>query len=64
MSNGFKFDFTEEKLRHLLPRVKNVSEWYDSICETLPQYNIDDIARVPQNPKTPSVKNRIYILGI
>ena len=46
MSEGFKFDFTEEKLHHLLPRVKNVSEWYSSICETLPQYNIDDIARV------------------
>ena len=46
MANGFDFDFTEEQVHHLLPRVKNVTEWYDAMVETLPQYGINDIARV------------------
>ena len=46
MADGFDFDFTLDKVQHLLPRVKNHQEWYDSMVETLPQYGINDIARV------------------
>lgn len=42
----FDFDFTVEKLHDIIPKVKNVEEWYDSMCESLPQYGINDIARV------------------
>ena len=43
---SFDFDFTEHKLQKLLPRVKNISEWYEAVCDALPQYHISDIARV------------------
>lgn len=43
---SFDFDFTEDQLHHLLPRVKNLSEWYESLVDVLPQYEINDIARV------------------
>ena len=46
MADGFDFDFNLDKVQHLLPRVKNHQEWYDSMVETLPQYGINDIARV------------------
>jgi putative chitinase len=46
MADGFDFNFTEEQVHHLLPRVKNVSEWYEAMVETLPQYGINDVARV------------------
>ena len=46
MADGFDFDFTEEQVKHLLPRVKNITEWYEAMVETLPQYGINDIARV------------------
>jgi predicted chitinase len=46
MADGFDFDFTEEQVHHLLPKVKNVTEWYEAMVETLPQYQINDIARV------------------
>jgi putative chitinase len=42
----FDFDFTVEKLHDIIPKVKNVEEWYASMCESLPQYGINDIARV------------------
>ena len=46
MTEGFDFDFTQDQLHHLIPRVKNITEWYDSLYEILPQYDIYDIARV------------------
>lgn len=46
MAEDFDFYFTEEQLHHLIPRVKNLNEWYTSLYEILPQYDIYDIARV------------------
>jgi len=46
MTDGFDFDFSETQVKQLLPKVKNVTEWYDAMVETLPQYGISDIARV------------------
>jgi putative chitinase len=46
MADSFDFDFTEEHLKELLPKVKNVSEWYTAMCESLPQYDIFDVGRV------------------
>ena len=43
---SFDFDFTQDKLHHLIPKVKNISEWYDAVCDALPQYHINDVARV------------------
>lgn len=46
MAEEFDFYFTEEQLQHLIPKAKNISEWYTSMYEILPQYDIYDIARV------------------
>jgi putative chitinase len=46
MADSFDFNFTETQLQQLLPKVKNISEWYAAIVETLPQYDINDIGRV------------------
>lgn len=46
MADSFDFNFTEQQLRQIIPRVKNISEWYSAISESLPQYEINDIARV------------------
>jgi len=44
--SSFDFDFTEYKLQKLIPRVKNIGEWYEAVCDALPQYHISDVARV------------------
>lgn len=46
MSNGFKFNFTQAQLKELLPKVKNISDWYESLVDALPQYGIDTSKRV------------------
>lgn len=43
---SFQFDFTEEKLAKILPRNKNVHEWYEAMCESFPDFEITSIPRV------------------
>lgn len=45
MAEYLEFDLTEDHLRHLIPKVKNLTEWHESLNEVLPQYDITDIAR-------------------
>lgn len=42
----FNFEFNESILQKCLPKVNNINDWYDSILEALPQYNINTIERV------------------
>jgi putative chitinase len=42
----FEFDFNVDHVRALLPRVKNHDEWYESMVDALPQYNIYNVERV------------------
>lgn len=46
MSNGFDFNFTEAQLKELLPKLKNITDWYESLVDALPQYGITSKKRV------------------
>lgn len=44
---SFDFDFTVEQVRALVPRaLGGPDDWYESMCEALPQYNITTVPRV------------------
>jgi len=44
---SFDFDFTVEHVRELLPRaLGGPDDWYESMCEALPQYGITSVERV------------------
>jgi putative chitinase len=44
---SFDFDFTVEQVRELIPRaLGGPDEWYECMCEALPQYGITTIPRV------------------
>ena len=44
---SFDFDFTVEQVRELVPRaLGGPDDWYESMCEALPQYNINTVPRV------------------
>jgi putative chitinase len=43
---GFKFDFTEAKLKQILVGSPHVDQWYKAINEILPDYEIDTPNRV------------------
>ena len=38
--------FTEDAVRHLIPKVKNFEEWYTNLGDILPEYDIDTPKRV------------------
>jgi putative chitinase len=43
---AFEFDFTEEKLAHILTRNKKVHEWYEAMAIQLPQFEVTTPKRV------------------
>ena len=43
---SFKFEFTKDKLSHILKKNKEIDEWYDAMAEMLPKYEINTIDRV------------------
>lgn len=43
---SFEFDFTKEKLAKILPRNKNIDEWYSAMCDAFPDFEITTIPRV------------------
>ena len=43
---AFEFDFTEDKLRQILKRNKNVGEWYQAMVVQLPQFDVTTPKRV------------------
>ena len=38
--------FTEDKVRQLIPRVRNFDEWYGLLSSILPEYDINTPERV------------------
>ena len=43
---SFEFDFTQDKLAHLLHKNKEPGYWYNAMCEYLPKFEITTAARV------------------
>jgi putative chitinase len=43
---AFEFDFTEDKLKQILKRNKNVGEWYQAMVVQLPQFDVNTPKRV------------------
>ena len=43
---SFKFNFTEDHLKQMLPNNKEVSDWYAAMTKILPKYGIDTPERV------------------
>jgi putative chitinase len=46
MTEGFDFEFTQDQLQKILPKVKNVGDWYNAMIDALPQYEINTVERV------------------
>lgn len=46
MTEGFDFEFTQDQLQKILPKVKNISDWYSAMIDALPQYEINTVERV------------------
>ena len=40
------FNFNKENLALILPRAKDIDQWYEALCEFLPRYEIDTPRRV------------------
>ena len=43
---SFKFEFTKDKLSHILKKNKEIDEWFGAMEEMLPKYEINTIDRV------------------
>lgn len=43
---SFKFEFTKDKLSHILKKNKEIDEWFGAMEEMLPKYDINTIDRV------------------
>ena len=46
MSEGFNFNFSKEKLAKIIPGNPYLDNWYDAICNILPNYEINTAPRV------------------
>jgi putative chitinase len=46
MADGFKFDFTVDQLKQIVPNNPYIDHWYEAFCEILPDYDIDTPQRV------------------
>jgi len=46
MTEGFDFEFTQDQLQKILPKAKNISDWYSAMIDALPQYEINTVERV------------------
>jgi len=44
--SDFEFNFTKEKLAQIIPGNPNLDHWYESLCEILPDYDINTVPRV------------------
>ena len=44
--SDFEFNFTKEKLAQIIPGNPNLDHWYESLCEILPDYDINTVQRV------------------
>ena len=46
MSEGFKFNFTLDQLKQMVPGNPYIDHWYKALCEILPDYDINTVPRV------------------
>jgi putative chitinase len=46
MADGFDFDFTLDKFKKCIGDNPYAEHWYESLCETLPDYDINTVPRV------------------
>jgi putative chitinase len=44
--SGFTFDFTQEKFEQIIGKNANTNDWFESLCEILPDYDINTVPRV------------------
>jgi len=42
----FKFNFTKDKLKAIIGNNPYLDDWYESLCQILPDYDIDTVPRV------------------
>ena len=43
---SFTFDFTEDKLEAIIGRNPYLDQWYEALCQILPDYDINTPERV------------------
>jgi putative chitinase len=46
MADGFDFDFTLAKFKSCIGNNPYAEHWYEALCETLPDYDINTVSRV------------------
>jgi len=46
MTEGFDFDFTQDKLKAIIGANPYLDHWYEALCKILPDYEINTIHRV------------------
>ncbi len=46
MSQGFDFDFTQDKFTAIIGKNPYADHWYEALCQILPDYDINTVPRV------------------
>jgi putative chitinase len=44
--SGFDFDFTQAKFEEIIGKNPNATDWFEALCEILPDYDINTVPRV------------------
>ena len=44
--SGFKFDFTQKKFNEIIGKNPYAEDWFEALCQILPDYDIDTVPRV------------------
>ena len=44
--SGFEFDFTQAKFEQIIGKNPNATDWFEALCEILPDYDIRTVPRV------------------
>jgi len=44
--SGFEFDFTQAKFEQIIGKNPNATDWFEALCEILPDYDIHTVPRV------------------
>jgi len=44
--SGFDFDFTQAKFTEIIGKNPNATDWFEALCEILPDYDINTVPRV------------------
>ena len=44
--SGFKFNFTQQQFNEIIGKNPNATDWFEALCQILPDYDIDTVPRV------------------